>query len=177
MNGVRCQDYRAAYLEGNLDGAALSHRSTCGGCRCRALVGWAASRAADPVFWEEPVPTWSGWSRPSPEEPKRRIAQVALAGRRRCGGGRPARCLVAVRQFGAGLAGGAHRCGRHARRAAGRRMGHRGRLAHGRRGGGLGPAASGTVYELWLSADRSSVSAGELPRRRALRDDRGRVPP
>ena len=46
-------------------------------------------------------------------------AQVALAGRRRCGGGRPARCLVAVRQFGAGLAGGAHRCGRHARRHGG----------------------------------------------------------
>ncbi len=27
---------------------------------------------------------------------------------------------------------------------------------------GLGPAASGTVYELWLSADRTSVSAGSF---------------
>ena len=47
-------------------------------------------------------------------------------------------------------------------RAAGRRMGHRGRLALVVEVAGLGPAASGTVYELWLSADRSSVSAGSF---------------
>ena len=147
--------------------------------RCRALVGWAPRLARRRPSLGG-AGTGSGGAGGGGRRRRGRsgatVAQMAVAGRRRCGGGRPARCLVAGRQFGAGLAGGAHGCGRHARR-------------HGRVDGwatedgshmvvvvaGLGPAASGTVYELWLSADRSSVSAGSFRDDGHFRDDGGRV--
>jgi Anti-sigma-K factor rskA len=167
MNGVRCQDYRAAYLEGNLDGAALSHRSTCGGCRAAepSLDGLRAS-LADPVFWEEPVPDLEG-----------RVVEAVAGGAEARPRSRKwlwpgVAAAVVVVLLGAWLlVANSGPDWRVELMGVGDTPGATARVdGWATEDGshmvvevaGLGPAASGTVYELWLSADRSSVSAGSF---------------
>ena len=167
MNGVRCQDYRAAYLEGNLDGAALSHRSTCNACRAAepSLDGLRGA-LADPVFWEEPLP-----------ELEERVVEAIAGGAEALPRSRKwlwpsaAAAVVAV-LFGAWVfvAGsapdwqveliGVGDTPSATARVDGWATENGSQMVV--EVSGLGPAASGTVYELWLSADRTSVSAGSF---------------
>ncbi len=166
---MRCEEYRAAHLAGELGQEHLAHRASCSDCEvAEASLDEMAAMLAAPDVWDEPDPALAelvvativgasgpAWPRRSGWWKAAAVAVLALlVGAAAWWSLRPAPPDWEAALVGVGERPQAAASVLGWNRPAGSRMVMEVE--------GLGPAPAGSFYELWLSSEEGWVSAGSF---------------